>query len=335
MSGLAVFDAGNELLKNLKGRLRFDFLSSTNDGNAYSGSFTRELVALLEQGLDTGTEHLTCGQVFGPLAKILGRQQLPLHLTFGADAGLYLSRNADHDLPWVGTLYGENVRYLTRSFQPTSALKELADNAAKHRLIAVRGPKGSGKSTHVAALARPTVTGGIIAARFVDAVIFLNGSRMYYEIFEELKEQLTRSLGKAFKEDLSKRQNACSAEEALAATVKAFSQERDLVLIYDAIDELEPLACNKLFTLLATLSEIQSLKIIVTTWRTASIPSGFAVYEMPSAHEHEIGAYVSASGLDIIWQNLITKRAAGSWLVADLIVRAAKNGASPSGIPGW
>src|SRR5262249_44783765 len=94
-SGIAAFSA-MQRMGTLRGRIRFEMLTATDDRQAADCCFSRSLVACLRDGIDqVPGEFLRCQDVL----KIIKKRctfQSPQYFAGNIDEGLYLARNWAH-----------------------------------------------------------------------------------------------------------------------------------------------------------------------------------------------------------------------------------------------
>ncbi|PXX70688.1 AAA ATPase-like protein [Nocardia tenerifensis] len=183
---------------------RMELLVAAGDGPAHAGCFTRTMLSTFEAGLPRRGENLLPSDLVDPVARGCVLQQ-PLHLSFtagtvtmspGGDAGLWLVPNiARRKDALTGRPGAGVVDQLTRRLLLTDAMREsLAEviDSGSHRLRAVVGAAGCGKSTLMALLVRPSVAEGLsIVAEYVTAAVFLTTSSTIEAVAEELSAQLS------------------------------------------------------------------------------------------------------------------------------------------------
>ncbi|WP_054812855.1 tetratricopeptide repeat protein [Nocardia arizonensis] len=185
---------------------RMELLVASGDGPAFAGCFTRTLLTTFEAGLPSRGENLLPSDLVGPIATACTRQQ-PQHLSFtsgavsehGGDPGLWLVPNValrgDAD---AGRAAAGFVDQLTRRLLLTESVREALTGimaAGEHRLRAVVGPPGVGKSTLLATLVRPSLLDTMpFAPEYVTAVVFLTVHSSFAAVSGELAAQLSARL---------------------------------------------------------------------------------------------------------------------------------------------
>ncbi|MDE1672076.1 MULTISPECIES: tetratricopeptide repeat protein [Nocardia] len=182
---------------------RMELLVASGDGPAYSGCFTRTMLATFDIGLPLRGENLLPSDLVDPIATQCTYQQ-PQHLSFssgavstaeGVDPGLWLVPNtARHRDAVSGRSAAGFVDQLTRRLLLTPDVRERLDaivDAGSHRLRAVLGPAGVGKSTLLAMLIRPSLVDGLaVTPDYITAAVFLTVNSSVESVAAELAVQL-------------------------------------------------------------------------------------------------------------------------------------------------
>ncbi|WP_181722178.1 tetratricopeptide repeat protein [Nocardia gipuzkoensis] len=182
---------------------RMELLVASGDGPAYSGCFTRTMLATFDIGLPLRGENLLPSDLVDPIAMQCTYQQ-PQHLSFssgvmstaeGVDPGLWLVPNtARHRDAVSGRSAAGFVDQLTRRLLLTPDVRERLDaivDAGSHRLRAVLGPAGVGKSTLLAMLIRPSLVDGLaVTPDYITAAVFLTVNSSVESVAAELAAQL-------------------------------------------------------------------------------------------------------------------------------------------------
>ncbi|WP_228782539.1 tetratricopeptide repeat protein [Nocardia abscessus] len=186
---------------------RMELLVASGDGPAYSGCFTRTMLATFDIGLPLRGENLLPSDLVDPIATQCTYQQ-PQHLSFssgvmstaeGVDPGLWLVPNtARHRDAVSGRSAAGFVDQLTRRLLLTPDVRERLDaivDAGSHRLRAVLGPAGVGKSTLLAMLIRPSLVDGLaVTPDYITAAVFLTVNSSVESVAAELAVQLDARL---------------------------------------------------------------------------------------------------------------------------------------------
>ncbi|WP_051181950.1 tetratricopeptide repeat protein [Nocardia vinacea] len=183
---------------------RMELLVASGDGPAYAGCFTRTMVDTFSGGLPLRGENLLPSDLVEPIGSTCKRQQ-PQHLSFtsgalsttaSGDPGLWLVPNAARRRDAVtGRPAAGFVDQLTRQLLLTDVIRERLVEIVEtggRRLRAVVGPAGSGKSTLMAMLVRPSLVDGLpIAPEYVTAAVFLTVGSSIESVTDELSAQLS------------------------------------------------------------------------------------------------------------------------------------------------
>ncbi|WP_167769093.1 tetratricopeptide repeat protein [Nocardia sp. CS682] len=294
---------------------RMELLVAAGDGPAYAGCFTRTMLSTFGAGLPLRGENLLPYDLVDPVARGCALQQ-PLHLSFtagtvstspGGDAGLWLVPNAARRRDALtGRPAAGVVDHLTRRLLFTDTMREcLADviDAGGQRLRAVVGPPGSGKSTLMALLIRPSVVDGLaIAPEYVTAAIFLTASSSLESVAEELSAQLAERVP-GYVEALRAAQERADAAESdvfdicvrrpLAEVARPGSR---ITLVLDGLDQPEAGSRKLLVAAVAELTGREDLRHVRVI---AAIREGSGTDRHPAlAHMHRV-ALPEPSAADI------------------------------------
>ncbi|MET0235901.1 MAG: AAA family ATPase [Kibdelosporangium sp.] len=204
-AGIAAQQAAGRWIKIVSqaGR-RFEVLTASDERTAANGCFSRQLVQVLRSGHPKLGERLRCPDMKTVLSALCP-MQTAVHLAFdgrreitAGDEGLWLAMNSAE--AWRGSPAADNpaaaeIDRLTRDYEPPHGLSALVSNLLSGTsYVAVTGPAGSGKSTTIAALARPSVAERVIPPRLMDAVLFLSATDTAERITTELARQLSKNV---------------------------------------------------------------------------------------------------------------------------------------------
>ncbi|MFG1793809.1 tetratricopeptide repeat protein [Nocardia sp. NPDC049149] len=187
-----------------QGAGRMEMLVAAGEGPAFSGCFTRTMLATFTDGLPLRGENLLPADLVDPIAGQCTRQQ-PQYLSFTsgsvsmahtADPGLWLVPNtARHRDAVSGRSAAGFVDQLTRDLLVTPDVREHLDaiiDAGSNRLRVVIGPTGAGKSTLLAMLIRPSLVEGLaITPEYITAAVFLTAASAIEAVAAELAAQLS------------------------------------------------------------------------------------------------------------------------------------------------
>ncbi|MBF6130570.1 tetratricopeptide repeat protein [Nocardia brasiliensis] len=290
-----------DLLADAAGRM--ELLVASGAGPAYSGCFTRTVLATFDTGLPLRGETLLAHDLVDPIARSC-RLQEPQHLSFtagtvagtaGGDPGLWLVPNAARRRDALtGRPAAGLLDQLTRDVVVTDALREsLIDlvESGGRRLRAVVGPAGSGKSTLLALLIRPSVAEGLpIAPEYVTAAVFLTASSSLEIAVGELAEQLSDRLpgyAQAARVPWAGAGEPDIFELELAAPLARLRRVgQRITLVFDGLDLPEPGSRDLLIDAVAELTErpeLAHVRVIVGVRAAAAAQS-----DPRLAHMHPI-----------------------------------------------
>ncbi len=181
---------------------RFEVLTASDDRTAADGCFSRSLAGVLRSGRPELGERLRCPDLKRVISAFCPRQTA-VHLAFDGvrtttkgDQGLWLAVNASEAWrPLLGNPSAAEIERLTDRYRPAPALSMLVGHLLMGvRCVAVTGDAGSGKSTLVAALARPAIAADVVPSKLLHAVLLLTPGQTGEQIAAELARQLRRSV---------------------------------------------------------------------------------------------------------------------------------------------
>ncbi|MFI9402857.1 tetratricopeptide repeat protein [Nocardia sp. NPDC052316] len=332
---------------------RMELLVAAGDGPAYAGCFTRTMLSTFGAGLPLRGENLLPYDLVDPVARGCALQQ-PLHLSFTAgtvstspvgDAGLWLVPNAARRRDALtGRPAAGVVDQLTRRVLLTDTMREcLAEviDAGGQRLRAVVGPPGSGKSTLMALLIRPSVVDGLaIAPEYVTAAVFLTASSSLESVAEELSVQLAARVP-GYAEALRTAQGGADAAESdvfdiwvrrpLAEVSRPGSR---ITLVLDGLDQPAAGSRKLLVAAVAELTgraELRHVRVI------AAIREGSGTERHPAlAHMHRV-ALPEPTAADVAalvragWRESVPVAPTGPFGQSDAPAELGEPRRSPSG----
>lgn len=181
---------------DLADRVRLELLAGTYHREARNGCFSKTLIELMELGRpDLSVDYLDAGHALEAAKNACQKvQDPPFHIGYG-DQALWLSRNIASPAQWPlsGTAEGALAVTLTQCFQPTHDLERVEYALNDQRLVVIQGGVGSGKSTLVAALARPELVD--LPRRYLSAVAFTELTPTLADIATSLATQLAVTTG--------------------------------------------------------------------------------------------------------------------------------------------
>ncbi|WP_433755328.1 tetratricopeptide repeat protein [Nocardia sp. CA-135398] len=291
-----------DMLNGSSGRM--ELLVASGDGPAYAGCFTRTIVDTFTGGLPLRGENLLPSDLVQPVSNTCKRQQ-PQHLSFAAgalstntsgDPGLWLVPNVARRRDAVtGRPAAGFVDQLTRQLLLTDVIRErLAEivETGGRRLRAVVGPAGSGKSTLMAMLVRPSLVDELpIAPEYVTAAVFLTVGSSIEAVTGELAAQLSGRVP-GFTEAARSVDEADDAERDLfdieiqRPLARLRTPGRRITIVFDGMDQPAAGIREQLVRHVADLTrgdEFTHVRVIL------GIREGTGVAELPEfAHLHRI-----------------------------------------------
>ncbi|MBF6542099.1 tetratricopeptide repeat protein [Nocardia brasiliensis] len=292
-----------DLLAQSAGRM--EMLVAASDGPAFSGCFTRTMLATFGAGLPLRGENLLPADLVDPIAGECVHQQ-PQYLSFtsgtvsvehGADPGLWLVPNtARHRDAVSGRSAAGFVDQLTRGLLVTPDVREHLDaivDAGSHRLRVVIGPTGAGKSTLLAMLIRPSLVEGLaVTPEYITAAVFLTAASSIEAVAAELAAQLSARLpGFA---DAARSVRAHRARDEFDIfdiavrhpLARLSTAGRRVTLVFDGLNQPQPGTRRLLCAAICDLTKREDLRHVRVI---AGVRDGTGVEDEPTlAHMHRI-----------------------------------------------
>jgi hypothetical protein len=331
-SGKAGIAAAEAWVTDLEGTLRFDMLTAASDQPAVNGCFSRTLTKLLREGIEAEPSEFLLSLHVRPFIGGLCPNQVPQNPSWNVDHTLWLSRNVARALePWGQTALADEIQRLTLAYQPTLALSEIVKHSKIERCVAVLGEAGSGKSALAAALGWPKVTEGIVPARFVQAIAFIDEASTPYRLASTITQQLARSVPgfsaahEAFEREMrdDERRTFGILEKRLVGPLKRLAPEMEIRLVVDALDCLSTDARGPVIAALEELVALPFMRLLVTSRPDTKLPRGASIYLLARAPATSVHRYLATREIPEARREEITEAAEGSWLVvrvfADLL----------------
>ncbi|GAB3725144.1 hypothetical protein GCM10027598_42420 [Amycolatopsis oliviviridis] len=306
-AGIGALQAGRRWLRIVgeAGR-RFDLLTASDDRVAANGCFSRSLVTVLRSGHTSFGEHVRCADLKRVITGLCPAQTA-VHLGFdgtreiiGVDQGLWLALNSSpawRRSPLAGNPAAPDIERLTANYRQRPELGETVGHLLTGaRLVAISGEAGTGKSTTLAALARPTVAGSYVPPDFLHAVLFATRGQTAEQLARELARQLRHTLpwfaesGEAFLNTLddSARNGASAFDLAILGPLRTITPqwtESPVRIAMDGLDGLDPDVASRLIGFLHSLSADPGLswvKTVVATRTPRNLPSATVVRLTPT-----------------------------------------------------
>jgi hypothetical protein len=348
-SGVAAAGAAAHWVRELGGTLRFEVLTAAADRPAADGCFTRNLVNIIQNGLDSVPwEFLRCE----PVRKVLeGRcpKQVPQQPTYNADEGLYVSRNVawlTGRRLWAGTITAAQIEQLTAWFQPTQQLAEVVAATTAERCVVLTGVAGAGKSAIAAALARWEVTGGMVPQSFVQAVAFVTTTASSQELALQLAGQLKTTV-RDFAAAQRQFQHQTQAEERakldawhreVIGPLRLLSADRPIRIVIDGLDQISTganVSVHKAIDVLATDPALGAVRLVLTARSDTPLPVRAKIPPLGEAADGAIQQYLERREVPAKLCPTVVSRAKGNWLIARLLADliSAHPDSEPQGLP--
>jgi Tetratricopeptide repeat/NACHT domain len=336
-AGVGAADAAAKWVTELAGTLRFEFLAAVANRTAADGCFSRNLADILRSGIDAVEsvpvgERVRCEHARKLLITRCPKQ-LPQLPTYNADDALYLSKNAIYlrkRPAWFGTSTASEIERLTAWFQPTPQLEQIVKAMDTARCVALFGAAGTGKSTLAAALSRPEITAGKVPAGFVHGIVFLSERTTLALFAEELAAQLGQSLAsfnaaaESFRRSLPADEFSAldTFERQIAGPLRWMTPDGPVRLIFDGLDHLTggvSQAMQRALSMLAGDPVLPFLHVLVAARPETPVPPRARSLTVELAATEDLHAYLTRRKFDLASRDAIIGRAAGNWLVAQLL----------------
>ncbi|MGW4133772.1 FHA domain-containing protein [Amycolatopsis japonica] len=301
-AGIGARQAGQRWLRIVgEAGKRFDLLTASDDRVAANGCFSRSLVSVLRTGHAEFGERVRCADLKRVITGLCPAQTA-VHLGFDgtrevaeADQGLWLALNSSpawRRSPLAGNPAAPRIERLTAAYQPNPKLGMTVGHLLTGaRLVAITGEAGSGKSTMLAALARPSVAGSYVPPDFLHAVLFANPGDTAERLASELARQLRRTVpGFAEAEqahhaglDDAGRSGASAFDLALLGPLRTLAPQwtgAPVRIAIDGLDDLDPDVRRRSHAVLRDLSReptLEWVKTVVATRKPDRLRSAFEI----------------------------------------------------------
>ncbi len=290
-AGIGARQAGQRWLRIVgEAGKRFDLLTASDDRVAANGCFSRSLVSVLRSGHAEFGERVRCADLKRVITGLCP-MQTAIHLGFDgtrevaeADQGLWLALNSSPSWrrsPLAGNPAAPRIERLTANYQQDPKLGETVGRLLTGaRLVAITGEAGAGKSTMLAALARPSVAGSYVPPDFLHGVLFASRGDTAERLARELARQLRRTVpGFAEAEqahhaglDDAARSGASAFDLALLGPLRTLAPQwtaaAPVRIAIDGLDDLDPDVRERLCGLMRSLSADPGLDLVTTVVAT-------------------------------------------------------------------
>ena len=312
---------------------RFEVLTASSDTPAYNGCFTRTITRLIRQGRPDTTVPVWSAVALRDEVSEVCKIQLPRLVSVDPSGAFFVARNtglSEAAAPWVGGPTADEIEKLTRDFHPVGALVEIAAAVEDHpEGVHIVGKGEHGKSTLVAALARPELTNGAIPECYLAAAAFINRATTSDQLAMLLADQLERSvrgfeiarpLIKTFGSKVSETWAELGPfDRELIVPLKSLAElPAPVGPVRIAVDGLDRVgsAGGDLSRGLTRLAALEAVRLITTARPNAPSPEGAYIFELGPAVATELSAYFTARGFSSKEAATLAERAGGSWLTA-------------------
>jgi hypothetical protein len=327
-SGVAGFGAAEAWVAALKGTLRFEMLTAAADGPAWNGCFSRRLVELLRQGVETVSSEYLLGLHLRPLIGQSCPGQIPQHPSYNPDETLWLARNTARIRdPWGQTPVATEIARLTLAYQPTPALNEVVERSRAQRCLAVVGEAGRGKSALAAALTSPKVAQHVVPAGFVNAIALLTEATTPQELARDISRQFARAVpgfGEAQQRFVREttyveQQRLGVLERHLIGPLKRLAPAAEVRLVLDGLDRLSTGALGPVMAALDELAELAFMRLLITARPETALPETASIFLLLETPEEAIRNYLRQRSVPEARRSDVTIAARGNWLVARML----------------
>ncbi|KFU80115.1 Forkhead associated (FHA) domain, binds pSer, pThr, pTyr [Amycolatopsis lurida] len=289
-AGIGARQAGQRWLRIVgEAGKRFDLLTASDDRVAANGCFSRSLVSVLRSGHAEFGERVRCADLKRVITGLCP-MQTAIHLGFDgtrevteADQGLWLALNSSpawRRSPLAGNPAAPRIERLTANYRQDPKLGETVGRLLTGaRLVAITGEAGAGKSTMLAALARPSVAGSYVPPDFLHGVLFASRGDTAERLARELARQLRRTVpGFAEAEqahhaglDDAVRSGASVFDLALLGPLRTLAPQwtgAPVRIAIDGLDDLDPDVRERLYGLVRSLATDPGLELVTTVVAT-------------------------------------------------------------------
>ncbi len=306
-AGIGAIQAGKRWLRIVsEAGKRFDLLTASDDRVAANGCFSRSLVTVLRSGDASLGERVRCADLKRVITGLCPAQTA-VHLGFdgtreviGADQGLWLALNSSpawRRSPLAGNPAAPDIERLTANYRQNPQLGETVGHLLTGaRLVAISGAADAGKSTMLAALARPSVAGSYVPPDFLHAVLFASRGQTAEQLARELARQLRRTVpgfaeaGEAFLSGLddAARAGASAFDLVILGPLRTLAPQwtdSPVRIAVDGLDDLDPDVTSRLTGLLRSLStdpELSWVTTVVATRDPKELPAATVVRLVPA-----------------------------------------------------
>ncbi|KGM02929.1 hypothetical protein Q760_10575 [Cellulomonas cellasea DSM 20118] len=181
--------------------VRVEMLAAVFDQVARQGCMTKTITRAIRHGLPAlSSDFITTFEAVDTVAEACLNEEEPLRFAMARgrrisnDPSLWIARNtaSAHNWSLAGTHAGGLAVELTRAYQATATLRQTVASVEQHPVTLVEGSAGAGKSTIIAALARPESAPKLIPTAYLAATAFCELVSSLGELAQQLHNQLLR-----------------------------------------------------------------------------------------------------------------------------------------------
>lgn len=305
---------------DLKDHARLELLAGTHLRESRNGCFSKSLINSMEHGQpEVASDYLEIRHVANVAADSCRTvQDPPVYVGSGigketGDPGLWVTKNIASTTHWPlsGTAEGAWAVRLTENFLVTSDLEKIIGAMFLQRLVVIKGPAGTGKSTLAGALARPSLCPGLQNG-FISAVSFTTLSKTLPQIAQSIHKQLVylRNFASAetayvssFSDDSGKALGRIPALERLVFGPLRFlhiNPPERIRIIIDGMDQLDDLAIHELTSALLAATQdtqLERVSFLLSTRDVASADFNVEPITLSALSPNDINKYLSKSQL--------------------------------------
>jgi len=318
----------------VRGGLHAAWLGSSGDEEAWDGCFTRTLVSVLQEGLgaaDHPRRVLVPELLTVDLQPALGARCTLQSPFLGGyenhDPVLFVGRNASvsalRSQLGIDAATEALLLRLTDHYVPF-AVGPVVDALDDHRVVAVLGGAGSGKSALAAALRYPPPGADDVPLAAAHAIAFLNTGSSASEVAVTLGGQLDRlpAFGRCRQRAEARHPDDWDRLDHWARLAAALGQYRDPVrLLLDGLDVPEYADDHGLLQRLSDLIEdprLTHVKVVVTA-RSAPRLDVDVTVEMPAVDFRTASLYLGRRNYASAESQRAAETAHGNWLLLELL----------------
>jgi hypothetical protein len=323
----------------VRGGLLAAWLGSSGDHEAWDACFTKTLITVLSDGLEA-KEHPR---------KVLVPDLLTVDLepTLGARCPVQSPRLGGYENHNPVLFLGRNVRVTALGSElgldpatettllrltdhyVTFAVEQVVDAVNRHRITAIVGDTGTGKSTLAAALRHPPPDADDVPLAVVHALAFMHAGSALTDLASTLRTQLERlpAFGDCLKRARREDPELWSGSDPwrqLAAGLRHYPDPVRILL--DGLDQFDEAATSEVLRsrIVEFINDpgLGHVKLILSGRAVPAIDGVGVVLQMPDV-DHEAGRhYLRKRGISEDDMQLALDIAAGNWLFLELVADA-------------